>query len=183
MIAEQLIHFTTKNATSFLFILRLWEWLCYIISTVGMFSQMINGKEFRRTRLWSNQDTWYAFPWGTEENHERLQDIRYCCGYSNRVPFKHKYAAISQQKPELYSDKIGPIHADRSVQRSSESYRYIQGVSGGNISILGVDSIGQCENVQMDSRLVLNGYWDRAGWTYKYEAIMNGNNEREITGF
>jgi hypothetical protein len=50
---------------------------------------MINGKEFKRKVPWPNQGMFLAIPWvggGTEEKHERFQDIWFSFRDSNRVP-------------------------------------------------------------------------------------------------
>ena len=54
--------------------------------------------------------------------------------------------------------------------------------SGGNIDILGGDSISRhCEGkVHMNMCLILNGYWDTAVWIYKYKSSVNGNKHNSV---
>jgi hypothetical protein len=36
------------------------------------------------------------------------------------------------------------------------------------------------KKVHMNMCLILNGYWARAVWIYKYKSIVNGTKERQI---
>ena len=58
---------------------------------------------------------------------------------------------------------------------------FIQGDSGGKVSIWGGDYIGHSEKICTNIYAILTGYRDRAVWMYKYNSIMNINKEREIT--
>jgi hypothetical protein len=61
-------------------------------------------------------------------------------------------------------------------------YLATQGDSGEKVTIFGGGSIGHCERkIRINMCLILIGYRDIAFWIYKYENIMNGNKEREIT--
>jgi len=100
--AEQLIHFMAKLRS---FCCLFYDVECYITLTLLMFRIMINRKEFRRKVSWPNQVIFLAIPCGTEENHERFQDVRFSFGDSKRVSFKHKYTAIPREEPKSYFDK------------------------------------------------------------------------------
>jgi hypothetical protein len=57
----------------------------------------------------------------------------------------------------------------------------IQGDSGGNVSTLGVDSMGHCEKkFRMNMCLILNCYRYRDVWIYKYQSIANNNKEETL---
>jgi hypothetical protein len=57
---------------------------------------------------------------------------------------------------------------------------YIQGESGGKVNILGDGSVGNREEkVHVHTCLILNGYWDRAVWIYKYKNIKNNNKQKQ----
>jgi len=54
---------------------------------------------------------------------------------------------------------------------------YISGDSGGEVSILGGDSLRLCEEKKFNTNmcLILNGYQARAVWMYRCKCIVNGN--------
>jgi hypothetical protein len=58
----------------------------------------------------------------------------------------------------------------------------VQGDSGGKVNFLGGKIVRHRErNVCMNMCLILNGYWDRDVWIYKYRSIVNGNKEKVLT--
>ena len=59
--------------------------------------------------------------------------------------------------------------------------QHIQGVSGGNVTILEGDIIDDCEKkVHKNMCLILNGYPDTAFGIYIQENTANGNTEIEL---
>lgn len=59
--------------------------------------------------------------------------------------------------------------------------KFVQGDSGGNVSILRSD-MGHCKKkVSMDTSLILSGQRDIEFWIYEYYSIVNGNEVTEVT--
>jgi hypothetical protein len=66
------------------------------------------------------------------------------------------------------------------MRRSLFTGRWRLGDLGGKVYILGGDSIGHCDKkkVYMNLCLIVNCYWDKAVWIYKYKSIVNDDKER-----
>ena len=60
---------------------------------------------------------------------------------------------------------------------------YVQGDPVGNVDFweMRVSLIMRKNKERMRICLIVSGYWDRTVWIYKYESIVNGNEERENT--